>query len=63
MFKVSLCCDKLTHLDAKCAKRSVKMWTTNFYKNFFQKRFVVHEWSAVKNSFGTDVCYDPDGLF
>ena len=29
----------------------------------FQKYFVVHEQSAVKNLFSTYVCYDPDGLF
>ena len=29
------------------------MWATNFYKSFFQKYFVVHERSAVKNSFST----------
>ena len=40
-----------------------KMWTTTFYKSFFQKYFVGHEESAVKNSFSTYVCYGPDGLF
>ena len=44
-------------LDAKGFKRSVNMWATNFYKSFFQKYFVVHEQSAVKNSFSTYVCY------
>ena len=33
-FKDSLCLKQLTNLDAKCAKRSVKMWGTNFYKIF-----------------------------
>ena len=32
-------------------------------KDFFQKYFVVHEQSAVENSFSTYVCYAPDGLF
>ena len=32
-------------------------------KEFFQKYFVVHEQSAVDNSFSTYVCYSPDGLF
>ena len=32
-------------------------------KDFFQKYFVAHEQSAVENSFSTDVCYAPDGLF
>ena len=36
----------------KVPKRSasVKIWTTNFYKIFFHKYFVLHEWSAVKNA-------------
>ena len=29
----------------------------------FQTYFVVHEQSAVENSFSTYVCYAPDGLF
>ena len=32
-------------------------------KEFIQKYFVVHEQSAVENSFCTYVCYAPDGLF
>ena len=32
-------------------------------KEFFQKYFVVHEQSAVENSFSKYVCYAPDGLF
>ena len=32
-------------------------------QDFFQKDFVVHEQSAVENSFSTYVCYAPDGLF
>ena len=59
-----LCCKWLTNLDAKGAKRSVKMWNKHFYKSFFnQKWFVVHKRSAVKNSFITRVCYALDGLF
>ena len=34
-FKDSLCREHLINLDAKDAKRSVKMWTTNFFKCFF----------------------------
>ena len=63
MFKDSLCRQKLTDLDVKGAKRSVNMWTVNFYKSFSKKHFVVHELSAVENSFSTNVCYTPDGLF
>ena len=55
-FKGWLCLEKLTNLNAKGAKRSVKMWATNFYKSFFQKYFfVVSEWLVVKNSFSTYV--------
>ena len=36
MFKVSLRLEWLTDLDAKGAKRSVKMWATNFYKSLFK---------------------------
>ena len=35
----------------------------NFLQEFFQKYFVVHEQSAVKNSPSTYVCYALDGLF
>ena len=35
-FKDSLCLQKLTVLDAKGAKRSVKMWATNFLKISFK---------------------------
>ena len=62
-FKDSLCLQRLTNLDAKDAKRSVKMWATYFYKSFFHKYFAVYEWSAVKNSLSTYICYTPDGLF
>ena len=27
---------QIAAIEAKCAKRSVKMWTTNFYKSFFE---------------------------
>ena len=40
----------LPNLDAKGAKRSVKMWTTKF-SDFFQKYLGVHELRAVKNSY------------
>ena len=39
------------------------MGTIRFYMVFLQIYFVVHEQSAVKNSFSTYVCYDPDALF
>ena len=35
-FKDSMCLQKLTNLDAKDAKISVKMWATNFYRSFFK---------------------------
>ena len=41
MFKDSLHREWLTNFDAKGAKRSVKMWTTNLYKIFFQKYCVL----------------------
>ena len=34
LLKDSLCRELVTNLDAKGAKRSVKMWTTTFYKSF-----------------------------
>ena len=34
-------------MDAKGAKRSVKMSTTSFYKSFFKKYVGIHEQSAV----------------
>ena len=40
-FKNSLCLQKLNNLDSKGAKRSVKIWATNFYKSFF-KNVVFH---------------------
>ena len=36
MFKDLPCLEKLTNLDTKGAKRSVKMWTKNSYKIFFK---------------------------
>ena len=36
MFKDSLCRESLTNLDAKGAKRSVKMLATRFYESFFK---------------------------
>ena len=52
MFEDSLC-RELTNLDAKWAKRSVKMWTANFKMIFFKSilLFMNHERSAVKNSY------------
>ena len=35
-FKDSPGLENLTNLDAKGAKRSAKMWATNFYKSFFK---------------------------
>ena len=35
----------------------------NLLLDFFQKYFVVHEQSAVKNTFSTYVCYAPDVFF
>ena len=39
-FKDSLCLKYLTNFDAKGAKRSVKKWTSNFYKSFFKRKFL-----------------------
>ena len=56
---------KLTNLDAKGAKRSVKMWATNFYKSYFKNilLYMSIEQSAVKKPFSIYACYAPDGLF
>ena len=35
-FKGSLCLEKLINFGVKCAKRSVKMWTLDFYWSFFK---------------------------
>ena len=32
-------------------------------KEFYEKYFVIHEQSAIKNSFSTYLCYTLDGLF
>ena len=41
----------LTKLNAKGARRSVKMWTTKFYERFFFKNifYTVHERSSVSS--------------
>ena len=52
MFKVSLCREWLTNLDAKGTKRSVKMWTANFYKILFKiicRTFLWSQLYCVKN--------------
>ena len=59
MFKDSLCREWLTNLDAKGAKRSVKMWIKNFYISFFLKLLYMNSGLSKIRS----VCYDPDGLF
>ena len=46
----------------RCQKKH-KDGDCNLFYEFFQKCFVVHEQSAVGNSFSTYVCYAPDGLF
>ena len=51
MFKDALRLYFLINLDAKGAKRSVKMLAIKFYMSFFKKYFVVHELLAVKFSF------------
>ena len=51
-------------MGTKGAKKKCKDVDYIFFISFFQKYFVVHEQSAVKNSFSTYyVCYAPDGLF
>ena len=62
-FKDSLCVQLLTNLDAKCFKRSVKMWATNCYKSFFQKNVVVNERLDVKNTFSNYVWSKVDSCF
>ena len=47
-------------------KRCPKKRKDGDYKllyEFYQKHFVVHELSALKNSSSTHACYNPDGLF
>ena len=48
-FKDSLCLQKFTNLDTQGAKRSVKLWATNFYNFFLNRYVVVQKRSAVKN--------------
>ena len=45
-YKDSLCLQKLTNLDARGAKRSVKIWATNFYKSIF-KNILLHKNSGL----------------
>ena len=52
IFRDSLCREKLTKLDAKCAKRSVKMWTTDFYQNFFKNSLLYMTGQLSKNCSG-----------
>ena len=46
----------------RCQKKS-KDVGYKLLLEFFEKKIVAHEWSAVENSFITDVCYAPDVLF
>ena len=65
MFKDSLWREWLTNLDAKGAKRSVKMWTTNFYKSFSKNilLYMSSRLSKIRSVHTYYVCYAPDGLF
>ena len=56
-FKYSLCLELLINQGAKGAKRSVKVWTTNFYKSFFQKYFVGHKQSIYQIHFFNYACF------
>ena len=47
----------------KMYQKKRKVVDYKLLKEFFQKHFVVHEQSAVENSFSTYVFYAPDGLF
>ena len=51
MFKYSLWRKQLTNLDETGAKRSVKMWATNFYKIFFKNSFITYVSSKVDSCF------------
>ena len=42
-FKVLLCLQKITYLDVKGAKRTVKMWGTNFYSSLKTVKIAVFE--------------------
>ena len=56
MFKNSLCREKLSNLDAKGAKRSVKMRTTILYKTFFKNiLFYMNGWPSEISSVHTYV--------
>ena len=57
-FKDSLCLEWSTNLGVKGAKRSVKMWTTNFYESFSKNIFLY-----MSSRLSKVVCYAPDGLF
>ena len=46
----------------KCKKKREDV-DYKLIQEFFQKYFVVHEQSAVENSFSTYICYAPDGSF
>ena len=61
-FKVSLRLEYFLNLDAKGAKRIVKMWATNLLRAY-SKYFVVHNLSAVRNYFSTYVWRKVDSCF
>ena len=62
-FKDSLCLEKLTNLDVKRCQKKRKYVSYQLLYKFFQKYFVVHERSAVKNSFRTYVWSKVDSCF
>ena len=55
-FKVSLRLEILTNLDAKGAKRSIKIWAIKFQEKIFKNIFFSHKLWAVKDSFSTYIC-------
>ena len=60
-FKDPLFLEKLINLDAKGAKRSVKMWAINFYMSFYENSLLyINDGQLSKFC---SVHYAPDGLF
>ena len=49
-------------MEAKGAKRSVKMWATNFY-NTLLKNILLYMNGRLSKIMSIHVCYTPDGLF
>ena len=56
---------KILYIQYQIAKNQLNNQSKllDYVIRIFQKYFVVHEQSAVENSFSTYICYTPDGLF